>query len=132
MEKAVRCWRTAARTSPCLVQPVSQCPGRLIYCSAETTVIPFAFAITGVDGSAIAVSIGCHCPSAGRCMPICWASRSMRARSFSDASSRLSARFDSAMASRCDLQLLDLVAVLDRAEVLPQIHHHEQEQHAQA
>src|ERR1019366_7625999 len=68
---------------------------------AEITVIPLACAMTGVEGSAIAESIGCSCPPAGRCMPICLASLSMRAGSFNEASSRLSARFDSVMLLRC-------------------------------
>ena len=90
--------------------------------------MPLALAITGVAGSVVAVSIGCHCPSTGCCMPSC------RARLI-DARKILERRFfqaqravDSAIASRCHFQLLDLVSVFNGAEMLPQVDHHQQEQ----
>ena len=72
-----------------------------------------------------------HLPGCGDCRPIALASASIRSGSRSDASSSFSARFASANASRCDRNVLDLVTVLDGAEVLTHIHHHQRKQHGQ-
>ena len=94
----------------------------------ETTIDPAAFAITGPPMSAGLVSMMLTWLASGSCNPI-----------FLRAADRFAqiASADAFQARSCAIrlhdqcrlfcgQLLDLVAVLDRAEMLPHVHHHEQ------
>src|SRR5271166_3217703 len=124
MEKAVRCWRTAAWNScPGFSLPCKLRLGRNHRDSLRLGHHRRGRICGGVHRLPLPVHRALHAHLYGQPLD---ARQVLQRRRFQ---AQGAVRFRNGVPLH--LQLLDTVAILDGAEVLPQIHHHKQEEHAQ-